>query len=269
MNPAKRAIRTCKNHFLAGMAGLPKSFPIANWCHHTTQCNATLNILPPCCQNHPLLAHKAFEGSFSFDATPMAPLGTEVLVHMKPNQQRTWGYHASKAWYLSHAANHYHCILVLMADSKRITDTFCFKHHAIPVLEITATNRIIDATTRLTTAIAGIQDAPPDEMEAIQSLCTLIFGEVAPLPPPTPSILPTPQPSTPVVEEDEPVIIWNPQLVQRTPPSTQTTSTPTATLLPSSRTAATMTTLSPVNAPDHLVTFSFALCKTVLSHAIN
>jgi hypothetical protein len=29
-NPTKRAIRTCKNHFLAGMADLPKSFPIAN-----------------------------------------------------------------------------------------------------------------------------------------------------------------------------------------------------------------------------------------------
>ena len=29
-NPAERAIRTRKNHFIAGMAGLPKSFSIAN-----------------------------------------------------------------------------------------------------------------------------------------------------------------------------------------------------------------------------------------------
>jgi hypothetical protein len=34
-NPTKRAIRTWKNYFLAGMVGLPKSFPIANWCHLT------------------------------------------------------------------------------------------------------------------------------------------------------------------------------------------------------------------------------------------
>jgi hypothetical protein len=135
---------------------------------------------------------------------------------MKPNCQQTWGYHASKAWYLLHAANYYHCIQVLMANTggERMTDTFCFKHHAIPIPEITATNRIIDATTRLTAAIAGIQDSPPNEMEAIQSLCTLLLGEVAPLPPPTPSILPTPPPPTPVVEEDKPIIIWNPQLVQ-------------------------------------------------------
>ncbi len=38
---------------------------------------------------------------------------------------------------------------------ERITNTFRFKHHAISVPEITATNRIIDATERLTAIIAG------------------------------------------------------------------------------------------------------------------
>jgi hypothetical protein len=109
-NLAERAIRTWKNHFLTGIAGLPKSFPIVNWCRLTKQCDATLNMLRPCHQNPLLLAHEALEGTFSFDATPMAPLGTEVLVHMKPNQRSTWGYHASKAWYLSHSPNHYRCI---------------------------------------------------------------------------------------------------------------------------------------------------------------
>ncbi len=84
-NPAERAIQTLKNDFLAGMAGLPNSFPIANWCHLTIQFDATLNMLRPCHQNPLLSAHEALEGSFSFNATPMAPLGTEVLVHMKTN----------------------------------------------------------------------------------------------------------------------------------------------------------------------------------------
>jgi hypothetical protein len=44
-----------------------------------------LNMLHLCCQNSLLSAHEASEGSFSFNATPMAPLGTGVLVHMKPN----------------------------------------------------------------------------------------------------------------------------------------------------------------------------------------
>jgi hypothetical protein len=96
---------------------------------------------------------------------------------------------------------------------KRITDTFLFKHHAIPAPEITAPNRTIDNTTRITATIADIQDAS-NKMEAIQSLCTLLLGEVAPLPPLTPSILPTPPPPILVVDKDKPVIIWNPQLVQ-------------------------------------------------------
>ena len=86
-NLAEHAIRTWKDHFLAGIAGLPKSFPIANWCRLTTQCDATLNMLRPCCQSPLLSANEALKGSFSFDATPMAPLGTEVLIHMKPNRR--------------------------------------------------------------------------------------------------------------------------------------------------------------------------------------
>jgi hypothetical protein len=31
-NPAKHAVRTWKNHFMADIAGIPSSFPIANWC---------------------------------------------------------------------------------------------------------------------------------------------------------------------------------------------------------------------------------------------
>jgi hypothetical protein len=90
---------------------------------------------------------------------------------------------------------------------KRITNTFCFKQHAIPVPEITATH-ILDATTRLTAAITGIQDAPPNKMEAIPFLCALLLGEVAPLPSPTLSILPTPPPPTPVVDNTAHVAEW-------------------------------------------------------------
>ena len=147
-NPAERAIQTWKNHFLSRITGLPMSFPVANWCRLTTQCNATLNMLCPCHQNPLLSTHEALKGSFSFDTTPMAPLGTEVLVHMKPHQHKTWGYHAAKAWYLAYAAQHYYCICVVMADTggEHITDTFCFCHHTIPVPTITTTDRILHET---------------------------------------------------------------------------------------------------------------------------
>ena len=130
----------------------------------------------------------------------------------------------------------------------------------------------MDATTRLTATIAGVQDTPPNKMETIQSLCTLLLGKIALLPPLTTSILSTPSPPTPVVDKDEPVIIWNPHHVQPALPTHNLNtriSTPTATLLQLLRTTATMTHLSPVNAPALLVTISFAHCKTILPHAIN
>ena len=84
-NSAERAIRTWNYHFSAGLASLPTSFPIANWCRLTNQCDYTINMLRPCWQNPLLSAFEAMEGSFSFDATPMAPPGTDVLIHLKPS----------------------------------------------------------------------------------------------------------------------------------------------------------------------------------------
>ncbi len=64
-HPLHKPCQMCHTHMeescIASMAGLPKSFPIANWCCLTTQCNATLNMLRPCCQNPLLLAHEALE----------------------------------------------------------------------------------------------------------------------------------------------------------------------------------------------------------------
>jgi hypothetical protein len=54
-NPAKCAVRTWKNHFTMGIAGIPLSFPIANWCQLTPQSNMSLNMMRPCCPN-PLLS---------------------------------------------------------------------------------------------------------------------------------------------------------------------------------------------------------------------
>jgi hypothetical protein len=106
-NPAEWETCTWKNHFLSGITGFPKTFPIANWCRLTNQIDFTLNMIWPCCQNPALLAFKALKGSYSFDAAPMALLGTEVLAHHKPNQRSSWGFHALNAWYISHFLQHY------------------------------------------------------------------------------------------------------------------------------------------------------------------
>jgi hypothetical protein len=171
-NFAERDIRTWKYHFTAGIANLPKTFPIANWCCLTNQCNYTINMFCPCHQNPLLLSFKAMEGSFLFDTTPMAPPGTKILVHLKPTHCKSWAYHASNSWYIEPSLKHYRCIRAIMEGTggKRLTDTFHFKHHAMPIPTITPTNRIIAATRDLTAAILGIQEAPPNKLQAIATL---------------------------------------------------------------------------------------------------
>ncbi len=171
-NSAEQAIHTWKNHFTAGIASLPKTFPITNWCCLTNQRNYTINMLRPCCQNPLLLAFEAMEGSFLFNATPMAPPGTEVLVHLKPTCCKSWAYHASNGWYIGPSLKHYSCIRAIMEGTggERLTDTFRFKHHAMSVPTITFTNKIITVTRDLTAAILGIQEAPPNKLQAIATL---------------------------------------------------------------------------------------------------
>ncbi len=134
-NPAEWEICTWKNHFLSGISGLPKTFPIANSCHLTNQTDFTLNMLWPCHQNPALLVFKALEGSYSFDATPMAPLGTKVLAYHKPNQCSSWGFQILNMWYISPSLWHYWCIKIIMRDTggECITDMFRYKYLAIPI----------------------------------------------------------------------------------------------------------------------------------------
>jgi hypothetical protein len=140
-NSAKQAICTWKNHFTTSITSLPKSFPIANWCCFN-QCDYTINMLCPCCQNPLLSAYEAMEGSYLFEATPMAPPGTKVFVHLKPTHHRSWSFHTSNGWYISPSLKHYRCIRAIMEGTggECLTDTFHFKHHTMAVPIITPTD---------------------------------------------------------------------------------------------------------------------------------
>eukprot|EP00957_Ditylum_brightwellii_P062157 4717303-Ditylum_brightwellii.AAC.1 len=55
-NLGERAIQTWKDHLIAGLAGLPKEFPLAYWCSLVPQTNMTLNLMRPCRMNPALSA---------------------------------------------------------------------------------------------------------------------------------------------------------------------------------------------------------------------
>jgi hypothetical protein len=234
-NSAKQAICTWKNHFTAGITSLPKSFPIANWCCLTNQGNYTINMLCPCCQNPFLSTFEAMEGSYSFDATPMAPPGTKVLVHLKLTRCKSWSFHASNGWYIGPSLKHYRRICAIMEGTggKCLTNTFRFKHHAMSLPIITPTNLIIAATQHLTAAISGVQESPPDKLHGIATLRHIILGKTPPVPVPI-DTQPIQLPSLLFLNiiDKEPVHIWDPPAMQL--PPIYTTSVPTTNSMPKS-----------------------------------
>ena len=186
-NPAERAIQTWKSCKKSSLASVPDDFPIALWCRMCEQVDLSVNIIRKCRQNPQLSAWAAMNGEYHFDATPIAPPGTQMLMHEKPGRRRTWALNAKKAWYLGPCFKHYRSVrgLVPSTGGERISDTYRFKHHAIDIPQLTPADRILEAAKQLKTAIQQQpKKAPMDELTAIQLLREVLLGETSqPLPP--------------------------------------------------------------------------------------
>ena len=127
-NSAECAIQTFKNHFIARLASTDLNFPLSNWCRLLPQAELTLNLLRPSQLNPILSAYAQLEGAFDFTRTPLAPLGTCVIVHEKPTQRRTWAPHGVDGWYIGPAMDHYQCYRVWIPSThaERTADTVQF-----------------------------------------------------------------------------------------------------------------------------------------------
>ena len=89
INAADRAISIWKNHFVLGIIGNYKLFPMHLWDRLLDQSQITLNILRPSRCNPKISAHAVMEGKFEFNKTPLVPIGTKVVGHEKPNRRHT------------------------------------------------------------------------------------------------------------------------------------------------------------------------------------
>ena len=114
-----------KNHFIAGLCTAHKNFPLNNWYSLLPQAVITLNLLRTFRLNPKLSTHAPLNGLYNFNATPMAPPGSMILVHKKPALRGTWAAHAVNAWYLGPALHHYRYYHIYIAETRgeRIADT--------------------------------------------------------------------------------------------------------------------------------------------------
>ena len=145
-NAAERAIRTFKNHFIAGLCSLDDEFPINLWDRLLPQAMLTINLLRGSRINPKHSAWSQLFGPYDFNKEPIAPPGIRVQVHVKPDNRATWAPHADDGWYIGPAPEHYRCYRVYMIETKaeRITDTLSW-HPTKTVLPQATSTEIIAA----------------------------------------------------------------------------------------------------------------------------
>jgi hypothetical protein len=83
-NAAERAIRTFKEHFVAGLSSVDPTFPLHLWDRLLPQAEITLNRLRTL-RLHPQLSAAAhFHGLVDYNKTALSPPGCKIIAHEKP-----------------------------------------------------------------------------------------------------------------------------------------------------------------------------------------
>jgi hypothetical protein len=200
-NAAERAISIFKDHFIAGLSTTDKNWPMHLWCRLLPQAQLTLNLLRQSRLNPRLSAEAQLNGNFDFNATPLAPPGTRVIMHDKANVRRTFAPHGTDGWYLGPAREHYRCYRLYNSKTghERINDTVEFfpTHANMPYRS--AADTAVHAAQELTAALQNPTPAAPfapigdEQLAAIQQLA-IIFQHHIDANQPAPRVVPTPPP---------------------------------------------------------------------------
>ena len=208
-NAAERAIRTFKNHFIAGLCSLDKQFPLHLWNRLLPQATMTLNMLRTSRINPKLSAYAQLHGQFNFNVTPLAPPGTRVVGHEKPDNRATWSPHGTDGWYIGPAMHHYRCynIYIPATQSQRYFDTVAFFPTTWTMPQMSATDQLRRAAQTITQALRNPHPAMPlspladTDLQALEKLASIFntaLPRVAldnpPTTPATPRVRPAPLP---------------------------------------------------------------------------
>jgi hypothetical protein len=204
-NAAERAIRTFKNHFIAGLCSVDKNFPIHLWDRLLPQAEITLNLLRGSRINPKLSAWAQVHGAFDFNRTPLGPPGCRVVAHEKPAKRKTWAPHGLDGWYVGPAMESYRCHTVWIWETRatRIIDTLTWFPSKVKLPDSSSTDVILSCLQDILHALQHPAPKSPlaprtdTQTQALHDLVTLL-GTLPPAPaPPTPAPIATPPPPEP------------------------------------------------------------------------
>jgi hypothetical protein len=142
-NAAERAIRTFKEHFVAGLASVDPTFPLHLLVRLLPQAEITLNLLRTS-RIHPQLSATAhFYGLVDYNKTAFAPLGCKIIANDKPGKRLTLSPHTQHGYSLGPAMHHYRCqnVYISATASERIEDTLEFCPQNYQMTQLSCTDR--------------------------------------------------------------------------------------------------------------------------------
>ena len=226
-NAAERAIQTFKAHFITCLCTADPEYPAKEWDRFLPQSVITLNLLRNCRFNPKLSAHTALHRVFDYNKTPLAPLGTKVVIHEKTDKRKTWSTHGTDGWYIGPALEHYRCVdcYVPATHSTRIADTVAFIPTVVPIPSTSTEDYLRQSVGDI---IALLNDPKPtipalsfgnDTQNAIKQIATLL-NRALPSPPPvlpSPPAIPPTVPRTPKESTQTPMVSIPPSPVPPAP----------------------------------------------------
>jgi hypothetical protein len=162
-NSAERAIKSFKDHFIAGLCSTDKSFPRHFWDRILPHAVMTLNMLRTSRINPKLSAATHIFGQYDVYRAPMAPLGTRIIAHETPGSRRTWAPHGKDGWYIGPALEDYRCYTVYITKtrSNRIVETVDFFPQKVILPFPSSLDLATQAAADLTHALLHPQPAGP------------------------------------------------------------------------------------------------------------
>jgi hypothetical protein len=160
-NAAERAIRTFKEHFVAGLSSVDPSFPMHLWDRLLPQAEITFNLLRTSRLHQQLSAAAHYHGLVDYNKTAFAPPGCKIIAHEKPGKRRTCAPHGQHVYSLGPAMHHYRCqnVYISTTASERIVDTLEFFPHNYQMPKLSSTDRLLVAAKDMTDAF---QNPHPD-----------------------------------------------------------------------------------------------------------
>jgi hypothetical protein len=197
-NAAEGAIRTFKEHFVAGLSSVDPSFPMHLWDRLLPQAEITLNLLRTS-RLHPQLSAAAhYHGLVDYNKTAFAPPGCKIIAHEKPGKRRAWAPHGQHGYSLGPAMHYYQCqnVYILTTASERIVDTLELFPHNYQMPQLSSTERLLMAAKDMTDALQNPHPEVPftsvgdDTIAALTNLAAIFKLKLQQ--PPSPATQPSP-----------------------------------------------------------------------------